>query len=536
MSELDVISTPLGGSALTRAALAGETDPSWYEPTPHSPREWRERAVLVTGGASGDWLAKLTDALPTDSAGAERLARTVREGGVVVTTGQQPGLFGGPAYTWSKAISALELANELERITGIAVAPVFWAATDDADFAEAASTWIISNGELRALKIDQPPGAGDLSLKDLPLPDTSSQLAELSRAARSAAWPEAIEAARSCYASGTTIGDAYLTLLRRLLGPLGIAVLDAAHPAVRRAAEPSLRAALKHAGDVDSALSARADAIVRAGYEPQVAHVRGLSLVFESRGDGRRRVPIAESAERSLAALPGSLSPNVLLRPVIERVLLPTVAYVAGPSEIAYFAQTGAVAEALGAPRPLAVPRWSGTIVEPNVARALGRARLKMEDVRDLGSAESKVAERLMPSPVREAVERYEQAIAAVHAELRRSLMLEERTRIEPAVVDGFERDVARRTERLSRRLRAAVKRAGHESLADVRLAHDALFPHGKPQERVLNLLPMLARHGLALMDRMRERAAAHARSLAGATDAHEPLVAVREQRSSILP
>ena len=86
-------------------------------------------------------------------AAAARLERVSRQGGVVVTTGQQPGLFGGPLYTWSKAMSALALADELEARTGIPTAAVFWAATDDADFAEAAATVVARSGGVDELSV-----------------------------------------------------------------------------------------------------------------------------------------------------------------------------------------------------------------------------------------------------------------------------------------------------------------------------------------------------------------------------------------------
>src|SRR5207237_3155111 len=94
------------------------------------------------------------------SAAQSRLNRVSAGNGVLITTGQQPGLFGGPLLTLIKALSARALADELERTTGVPVAPVFWAATDDADFEEAARVAVVRHGSLDILRHDSTALAG----------------------------------------------------------------------------------------------------------------------------------------------------------------------------------------------------------------------------------------------------------------------------------------------------------------------------------------------------------------------------------------
>src|SRR5690606_26254070 len=168
--------------------------------------------------------------------------------GAVVTTGQQPGLCGGPIYTWSKALSALALADALEAATGVPVAPVFWAATDDADLAEASTTWVSLPGGAEELRMTGGADEADgLPMADVPLPDLSAQLATLRRASGSIANAPPLELAERAYRPGNSVGDAYVELLRGLLQPLGIAVLGASHPAVRAAGRPLLVDALRRA-------------------------------------------------------------------------------------------------------------------------------------------------------------------------------------------------------------------------------------------------------------------------------------------------
>jgi uncharacterized protein YllA (UPF0747 family) len=191
-------------------------------------------------------------------------------------------------------------------------------------------------------------------------------------------------------------GDVTESQAEALLAPLGIAVLDASHMAVREAADPVLRRALARAVPLHEALEARSAALEAAGLSPQVELVAGRSLVFRtaSTAEGRvqrERVALAAAAQAQDAAPLGALGPNVVLRPVVERALLPTVAYAAGPGELAYGAQVAPVAAALEMAVPLFVPRWAGEVVDRrvlDVAAALGIGHARCGGEADLHAVE----------------------------------------------------------------------------------------------------------------------------------------------------
>ena len=92
----------------------------------------------------------------------------------------------------------------------------------------------------------------------------------------------------------------------------------------------------------------------------------------------RERVSLREAQEALDENVPGTLGPNVLLRPIVERSIIPTAAYVGGGAEVAYFAQTTAVADALGVAAPLVLPRWSGMVIEPRIERIHVGLRLRI--------------------------------------------------------------------------------------------------------------------------------------------------------------
>ncbi|HEY0971156.1 MAG TPA: bacillithiol biosynthesis BshC [Gemmatimonadales bacterium] len=510
MTDLLVRTESLGGSELARAALAGAAPAGWYPVLPAAVEEWRRHLETVRESA-GDWSARLAPAIQAGGEAARRLAASAGGRGVVVTTGQQPGLFGGPVYTWSKALSALALADELERATGIPVAPVFWAATDDADFAEAAATWVAGPEGAERLELD-PPELDGMPLSRVPLGDVTLQLDALARAAGSAANPAPVEAARRAYAEGTTVGDAYLALLRALLEPLGIAVLDASHAAVREAADTVLRRALRDAASLADAVDRRAEEITRAGYSPQVTPVPGLSLVALTDDAGKTRVSMSDAA-RVAGDAASVLGTTVLLRPVVERAILPTAAYVAGPGEIAYFAQVSAVADALDAARPVVVPRWSCTVLEPRTRELLDEYGLTVDALADPHAPERDLASALLPAGVKRALGAVRESMEAAVGELAAA---GDDALVPDTVPVGFARDMTHRLERLERRYRAAIRRREEERFRDMARLRGALYPGGIRQERALNLLPLMARHGHALLEAMMAGAREHAAALVG--------------------
>jgi bacillithiol synthase len=512
---LVVRTDPLGGSPLAKAAIAEELPAEWIPRRPSGRAAWT-RAVEDVRARFPDasWASDLADAIRAGDLAATRLTRVIDARGVLVTTGQQPGLFGGPVYTWSKALSALAIADAIERETGVPACPLFWGATDDSDFAEGAWTAVALPGGASRLSISTDAPAG-IPMSEIPLGDVREQIEQLERAAASAMDSRPLEVARHAYRTGATVGGAYLELLRGVMHPLGIPVLDASHHAVRARAHGILQRALSRADAVATAVRQRNAEIVVAGFTPQVAEVEGLSLVFvrDEPNGPRRRVTLAEASRVPGAARPGALSPNVLLRPVVERAILPTVSYVAGPGELSYFAQVSAVAAALEVDTPRALPRWSTTIIEPHVAAILTRFGIAADDLRDPHAVAARVARDAMPATARAALEALRRETRATIDGARRALT-GDRVPLPQTVIDGVDRDVGHRVDRFERRVVAAMKRREQDRLSAVNTAGGALFPLGIRQERALNLVPLLARHGRVLLEMMRDAAQAHARSL----------------------
>jgi bacillithiol biosynthesis cysteine-adding enzyme BshC len=495
----------LSGSALTDAALSGTAPASWYAPAPNGHNEWASycRDVMRERGA---WLAPLRNAF--GPAGAKLVSRVADGRGVVVSSGQQAGLFGGPWYTWFKALAARELAAEIQKQTGIPAVPVFWAATDDADFAEAASTVVSTRTGPQRLSLEHAPPPGVPVSHAMINGEIDALFDVLNDVAGPTANARTMQSVRTAFRSGATLGGAYVELLRSLLEGAGIAVIDASHPDVAAASRAHMAHALSRAHETHALLATRQDEITNAGFDVPVGVDRELSLVFawEPDDDGlprKRRLTLAEAPSFNGAE---RLSPNVLLRPVLEALLMPSVAYLAGPSELAYFSQVTAVADSLDVRAPLALPRWSGMLIPREVDETLERFGIEPNDLRDPANIEGRVARAALPLETAA-------ALASLRATVDSTVHVIGDL-LTPAALTGARGQLWHRIDRIERRVLAAVKRREAESVRALAAARGVLFPFGVPQERALNAIPFLARHSTELGLAIRAACTTHARRL----------------------
>ena len=226
---------------------------------------------------SSEQRAALIAALRQQNPDGPSLERLAQPGTVVVATGQQVGLFSGPAYAVYKALHAARLAEWLTA-NGIPAVPVFWLATEDHDFAEVDHVWVFdSEYQPRRLEMRRPASAqpaGDVTLVAPPVGELRDIVGGLPFGEEVAAMVE------ETYRPGATMGQAFGDLLRRLLPDRGILQVDPMLPAFRELAAPAMRAAVERAEDLTAAVLERNRQLAAAGYHAQVhveaAHLAGL--------------------------------------------------------------------------------------------------------------------------------------------------------------------------------------------------------------------------------------------------------------------
>lgn len=466
------------------------------------------------GGLSPDLLA----ACLTVSGVPDPAERLRAPGALVVTTGQQPGLFTGPLYTIYKALSTAALARLLESRWGRTVVPVFWVAGDDHDFVEAGqASWSAADGSvvthtLRARSAEAPLTP---MYQEALGPEVEAAVAALAAALPPSEFRDfTLGWIGRHFRPDATVSAGFGGALAELLAPLGIVCLDATHAAVKRTAAPYLIQALRAAPSLERDLTARAAELIGAGEDPGVTVGDGAALVmiegrlgrdrlvqngggFMARRSGER-FQLAE-LERVAAETPGRLSPNVLLRPVVESALLPTIAYVAGPAELRYLRLAAPIYQRMQVVPQLPVARWSGLLVEPRVDRVLEKFGASLEELMQPDKAlESRVIRAQLPQEVMDTLTRLRQAIEEAYGVVQGAAVAVDPTLEKP--VQNIKHQALAGTQDIEKRLLQHLRKRQETEVQQIARARAAVLPLGKPQERILTLAPFLARYGPGIL------------------------------------
>ncbi|MGH9376086.1 MAG: bacillithiol biosynthesis cysteine-adding enzyme BshC, partial [Terriglobia bacterium] len=314
-----------------------------------------------------------------------------------VLTGQQAGLFSGPALTLYKALTAVRLAQDLT-LQGLRCVSVFWLATEDHDLEEVLRTAVLDDdGQLQWLAPPVERPAADSPVGAVKFGEGITEvLAGLERLfPPGEARDQLLHDLRECYAPGVKWGDGFGRLMARLLGRFGAILIDPFDAEVHAAASGIYGWALEQAGRLRERLRERSQELTAAGYHAQVHAGEDSTLIFATVNGGRRAIhqegsrftavglPAAPMSQlqRSIAERPLDFTPSALFRPVVQDSLLPTVAYVAGPAEVAYFAQSQVIYQEFGRLMPMIFPRAAFTLADRRIERLLGKYALTLEDI-----------------------------------------------------------------------------------------------------------------------------------------------------------
>ncbi|MGH9539602.1 MAG: bacillithiol biosynthesis cysteine-adding enzyme BshC [Terriglobales bacterium] len=486
-----------------------------------------------------DWIKDETAAIRYDSDRRQRVAailqrqnqswggsaktleniERLRSGASAVVTGQQVGLFGGPFFSLFKALSTLKLAREATA-AGCDSVPVFWLATTDHDLEEIRHVSILGpDGTLQNLATSTQ-GIPDAPVGTVTFGPEIEEVVEAAAASlggSSSGDSEITGFLREAYRPGQNFGNAFARLFSRLFADWGVVLLDASDPELHQIAQPIYQAAIEHAAALDDALLARGRELEAAGYHQQVKVTPSSTLLFTLR-DGARiaihrrsngagapdflvadeKISLADM-QRQIASEPQRFSPNVLLRPVVQDYLLPTLAYVGGAAEVAYFGQAAVVYQSLlGRVTPI-LPRFSATVVEAKPQSLLERYGLAVSDV--FNSAEGlreRLAKHALPAELQSAFDQAESSLEKSLVAIQHSLERLDKTLVEAAGNAGSK--MRHQLEQLRSRAARAELRQSELLSRHAELLSNALYPNKVLQERDIAGVYFVSRYGPELL------------------------------------
>ncbi len=465
-------------------------------------------------GRLADLLAVQNASFGGGSVTAANIER-LRAGASAVVTGQQVALFGGPLYTLLKAATAIARAREATE-AGVDTVPVFWLATEDHDFAEIAHVELPARNGLQAVTIGPAP--------EVPVPVGGIVLgagieAALKQAEELLGSSDLTALLRAAYRADATLAGAFGSLMAQLFAEWGLVVMDAAAAGFHALGAEVLGLAVREADALHAALMARGAELTERGYHAQVKVGEQSSLLFLIDEPSGARLPLRRirmdggtrwkaggrqySSEELLAILqatPERCSPNALLRPVFQDAVLPTSAYIAGPAEIAYFAQSEVLYRKMLGRATAVLPRLSATLVEPRIATVMERHEVRLPDA--LTSADA-LAERLgaRALPV-EGKRKLATAGNSLDGEL--TAVTEWMAQMDAGLGRAARTAASKMRYQMNRLRRLAARYQLEKEASLARHAQaitQALYPAGHLQERAVAGIYFLATHGPGLLE-----------------------------------
>jgi bacillithiol biosynthesis cysteine-adding enzyme BshC len=438
---------------------------------------------------------------------------------VAIVTGQQAGLFGGPVFTLFKALTALKLADRVTREHRVPCVVIFWIDSEDHDWDEVRTCHVFDES-LNRRAISLPPDArgGPAPVSSVRLDDAIlATLQDLDSVLPATEFKQTLlDDLRRIYSPGAGMAEAFGGWLERVLGDRGLIVYDAADPAAKPMAGAVFARELTTPGETSRRAAVAGSDLVARGYHSQV-HAQDALALFHLEG-GRRAIRqqngrfvvgddtyVPTALVEQAADRPAAFSPNVLLRPIVQDALFPTICYVAGPNELAYLGQLRGVYQHFGVPMPIMYPRASATLVDSSAWRFLTKRDIPFESLQlqDESALNSLLASQIPPG-VSQSLDAAATAIDEAMARVVAALPA-----LDPTLEGAARSTLGRMQHDLqtlrSKTIQSAKKR--DETLRRQFMRTRALvFPGGEPQERAIGFVSFLNQYGPALVQRLEQQ------------------------------
>ncbi|MBU3678145.1 MAG: bacillithiol biosynthesis cysteine-adding enzyme BshC [Candidatus Kapabacteria bacterium] len=486
----------IGTSATARAFMAGEPLLTSRFRTPSVTPEFCTKRALQ--GASRSRLRELITSsmvpLELSAVQVSALEKIDLRTSVVVATGQQIGMLGGPMYTLYKIRTAVAEARRIESSLGVPAVAVFWLEDNDHDAAEAAHLTLPGANSLpTAVSVwdnDQRRLPVSMRLCDTDMQDRVAEASSLLAGPQQESTQQRIQ---QCWSSGTSWGDAFMAMLAPYLQQWGVLVVRASEVIRSGMHQPLVMMEIEK-GAITEALRAGTDECNRIGLGAQ-AQVPEFGFFVIDNNERRRPTPGEQGLAETAQTHPDAFSPSVLTRPLVQDALLPTVMNVLGAAELAYHAQLSEAYSACGIEQPVVVIRHGATLCTLKIQRLLSKSETTVEFyLRAWSDIERTLADDLTQEMFPDSEHRAA-SVASLLAPYRSAAERTDSTLI--ATVESQRAGITASLEALEGKIRAAAKRRNAGVIDRARTIHASVMPNDTLQERVYPLAVWEAQVGI---------------------------------------
>ena len=484
-----IISEPITLDYLDNSSKLREFFPAHF--TQRKPRKFKiDRKILAK------YLRDYNEKMNAPSRVMENIDSLLDEDAYVVVTGQQPGIFGGPLYTIYKALSAIIICNRLSH-GGRRFVPLFWNASEDHDLSEVEHIYLMNKN--RPCKIHFSIKGGSRSAFEVKLDPREMEkvIQRIDEVTPQSEFKDKILKNLQLLAGRSeNLGDFFSRLLLFFLGEEGLVLIE---PRILRPLMiPLFKKMIQHPLQSTELINQMAARLKKRGYSPRIHKMSHLCNFFLKRKrvtyNGKffveERPFSSQDLLKRLEENPFDFSSNVVTRPITQDYTLPTYAYVAGPSEIAYFAQLGKIYHEFGIEMPLLYPRFGATILENKVAKIIKKYHL---DILDLKSPTSLI-KKLLKKEVKPLFSSARDDISKALLSLGQAA-----SQVDKTLEDSFEvsqKKIFREIDSLEKRVVRSLEKQNSLMKSQIYNAAENLFPLGDLQERKINPLEYLIKFG----------------------------------------
>lgn len=459
--------------------------------------------------------AEFTD-LSNVSAALEKLSS---EDAVAVVTGQQLTLYGGPLFTVFKILTAIHTATTIEEIYGRPAVPVFWLADEDHDYDEVATIGVFERDEIKNVTLESAfnelPRVAEIKFDS----SLKSIRDELKSAMYDTDFSEDLwNVLDASYQKNATFRSSFGKLILALFADHGLILAGSNAKTAKDLTKDVLKESVNRADQLFDALNRKSASLLEEGFHNQVQVQRSNLFGIDDSG-ARKKINnesnswIADGTGESwnsaelielIDTSPERFSPNVFLRPVLQNFLLPGVVYVAGPGEVAYYAQMKEFYRQFGLMTPIIMPRFSGTIIESGVDRVLPKLPFSIEEyskrIEDLESEYIERSDAPDPEPIFSEWKKQFDEISGSK--------IEQIADIDPTLKGTSEKVKAQfftELDKLKGKVYRSLKEQDNTQLQRIRKIKSQLFPAGNLQEREIAFIYFMNKYGLEIWDSLLE-------------------------------